>query len=89
MVKAYVQEKSTKAVTIQLKDPVTFQALGTPNGSGGLSWSSSENAEYQQKISYSMQAAYDAFIYDHPEIFWMNKFNYSDSRRFIRQSIKP
>lgn len=82
MVREYVQERKTGVLTIQFAEPVTFQTLGTPNGGGGLVWSSKENAEYQQKVSYSMQAAYDAFVYDHPEVFWMDTFYYSTSISF-------
>lgn len=82
MVAQYVNSGLTGELTIELSNPVTFQTLGTPNGSGGLVWNSSENAEYQQKIGYSMQAAYDAFIYDYPQVFWMNTFYYSTSISF-------
>ena len=82
MVSQYVNKGLTGELTIVFSEPVTFQTLGTPNGYGGLIWSSSENAEYQQKISYSMQAAYDAFIYDYPQVFWMNTFSYRTSVSF-------
>ena len=76
MVRVYVQEKGTGTIKIYLKDAITFQAIAEKDANGKLSWNSSENVEYQQKITYAMQAAYDAFVYDYPEIFWMDKFSY-------------
>lgn len=76
MVENYVTQGKVSAYTIDFSDPITFVTLGTTNSSGGLDWDSSDNAEYQQKINYIMQAAYDAFIYDYPEIFWMSTFRY-------------
>lgn len=82
MVKWYVQDQKTGELEIALSPKVTFQTEGTLNGSGGLNWNRADNEEYQQKITYSMQAAYDAFVYDHPEIFWMDKFSYRTSITF-------
>lgn len=76
MVENYVTQGKVGAYTIDFSEAITFVTLGTTNGSGGLDWNSSDNAEYQQKINYIMQAAYDAFIYDYPEIFWMSTFRY-------------
>lgn len=82
MVRCYVQEKETGELKIKLNDVITFQTVGTVDENGRLIWNSSENAEYQQKLTYVMQAAYDAFIYDHPEIFWMDKFGYKTKISF-------
>lgn len=82
MVRSYVQGKVTGTIEIFLKNAVTFQAECTKDANGKLIWNSSENVEYQQKITYAMQAAYDAFIYDYPEVFWMDQFSYQTPIKF-------
>lgn len=77
LVSTYVMGKSTGAVTITFSSPVTFQVEATRNESGGLEWNKPENVEYQQNVCYPLQAAYDAFMYDYPQIYWMTNFSYS------------
>lgn len=68
MYKAYVANRGKGDMTVTFSPP--------------LEWNKSSASEYQEVllfISYSLQSAYDAFVYDYPEVFWLGNVSYSFS----------
>lgn len=78
----YVTKRGSGGFTYTFSKPYTFRAddgkLDTKTGT--LSWDADSNEAYQDivmEICYGMQAAYDGFSYDYPEVFWMKAPEYS------------
>ncbi len=65
MVDAYVQKSGTGAVEVNLGVDTVLQ-YATRN----------EYEEVDMEVDYMVQAAYDAFKYDYPEVFWMGLVSY-------------
>ena len=55
-----------------------------------MDWRIESNEEYQNEIineiNGAAQSAYDAFIYDHPEVFWLGKMSYEWKITFRREA---
>lgn len=69
----------TGNVTYTFSAPLTFTAEGTITD-GSAQWDKDNCEEYQELLSairYEVQSAFDAFIYDYPEVFWLNNISYS------------
>ena len=67
IVKTYATNKKTVEYTHAFETPFTFNA----EISGGSIVMNDELEEIQLELDYAMQAAMDAFFYDHPEVFWL------------------
>lgn len=67
LVKNYVTDKITGEYTHTFETPFTFDA----EISGGSIVMNDELEEIDIEIGYAVQAAMDAFLYDHPEVFWL------------------
>lgn len=81
LVNAYVYQKITGEISISFSPALQFQTEGQAVGDS-LKWDAAGNAEYGRNVAYVMQAAYDAFIYDYPEVFWMGTFTYYSTISF-------
>lgn len=66
MVKSYVVDKAIGEYTHTFDIPFTFDA----EISGGSIVMNDALEEIDIEIDYAVQAARDAFLYDHPEVFW-------------------
>ena len=85
MRRQYVTERRSDALSFTLTEPITFRVDGAhvetdENGVNRLIWDPGKCDAYisaADEICYGIQAAYDAFIYDYPEIFWMAAPEYS------------
>ncbi|MBQ8029114.1 MAG: fibronectin type III domain-containing protein, partial [Clostridia bacterium] len=66
-VKNYVTDKKTERFSYKFKTPFDFSV----EFSGSSIVMNEELEEIGLEIQYSMQAAIDAFLYDHPEVFWL------------------
>ncbi len=75
LVKNYVTDEKTGEYTHTFETPFTFNA----EISGGSVLMNDELQEIRLEISCSMQTAMDAFLYDHPEVFWLRKISSSCS----------
>ncbi|MBR5825726.1 MAG: hypothetical protein IKY78_01430 [Clostridia bacterium] len=73
MVSYYATGKKTGEYSHTFKKAYTFKA----EVSGGKIVMNDELEEISVEIDYAMQAAMDAFLYDHPEVFWLRKVNSS------------
>jgi len=67
LVKSYAADKITGEYTYAFDTPFTFNA----EVSDGSIISNDELEEIKLELHYAMQAAMDAFLYDHPEVFWL------------------
>lgn len=70
MVKHYVTDKKTDDYVCTFKTPFTFEAevfMGTV-------MTNTELSDIKYEINCAMQMAQDAFLYDHPELFWLRVF---------------
>lgn len=67
LVKSYAADKTTGEYTYAFDTPFTFNA----EVSDGSIISNDELEEIKLELHYAMQAAMDAFLYDHPEVFWL------------------
>lgn len=83
---AYVDQHSTDTVSIKFTEPVTFETTYTitakvdsETGNKEYSLSYEKNEDYNEKMIYAAQAAYDAFTYDYPEVFWTGVMKYQVS----------
>ena len=77
--KAANADSEMQVVPELLKKFGSFSAEVVTNSSGQSSIRT-DTAAYQQfvaQIEYVMQASLDAFVYDHPEIFWLRGGSYS------------
>ena len=75
IVKYYVTEKRTGEYSHPFGDALTFRA----EISDGNIVINAELAQIFLNLDYIMQVAMDAFLYDHPEIFWLRSFQGSYS----------
>ena len=67
LVKSYATDKITGEYTYAFETPFTFDA----EISGGSIVMNDELEEIGIEIGYAVQAALDAFLYDHPKVFWL------------------
>ncbi len=76
-----------KSFVHQLGTPFVFTVYPTGE-SGSTSWNLDKNEAYQteikEEIRYISQAAYDAFVYDYPEAFWVGTVSFSWSTELTR-----
>ena len=79
-----------KAFTCTLPSPLTFPVYPTETSGGKLNWHIDSNEQYQNAVinavNQSAQSAYDAFTYDHPELFWLGKMSYEWKITFRREA---
>ena len=65
------------AFTCTLASPLVFAVYPSSASSGRMDWRIESNEEYQNEIineiNGAAQSAYDAFVDDHPEVFWLGK----------------
>lgn len=61
--------------------PITFtgSVMTDSEGKQTFDTNSDEYQEFRRQVIFSMQSAADAFIYDHPEIFWFRGGSYKFS----------
>ena len=78
------------AFTCTLASPLVFAVYPSSASSGRMDWRIESNEEYQNKIineiNGAAQSAYDAFVYDHPEVFWLGKMSYEWKITFRREA---
>ena len=67
LVKNYATDKKTGEYTYAFETPFTFNA----EISGGSIVTNDELEEIELELSCAIQVAMDAFLYDHPEVFWL------------------
>ena len=83
-------KKGCTAFTCTLPSPLTFLVYPTETSGGKLNWHIDSNEQYQNVIinalNQSAQSAYDAFTYDHPELFWLGKMSYEWKITFRREA---
>lgn len=75
---AFIRQRSSEDISITFLNAYTFHTDGTVED-GKLIWDKDNNEEYQDVvigIRSAVQAAYDAFVYDYPEVFWISEFRY-------------
>lgn len=75
---SYVTEKGSAQIVNVLSEPYVFAVpdleIVETDGVKRAKWDPQSNEEYllaAEEIRYGIQSAYDAFIYDHPEVFWI------------------
>lgn len=75
---AYVTTRGCAQITHEISTPYRFSVpdleIVEVDGTKTAVWDQTDNEEYQEvltEIRYGMQSAYDAFIYDYPEVFWL------------------
>lgn len=77
---AYASQWQTGSLEVTLPQSVTFFLEYTYDEDGGKTIADRDmNASYQEAeltLIWALQAALDAFAYDHPEVFWLNSFSY-------------
>lgn len=73
MVKKYATDKKTGEYTYTFKAPFTFNAENLDK----IIVDNDEYNEIKTEISCTTQAAMDAFLYDHPEVFWFKSLKTS------------
>ncbi len=78
------------AFTCTLASPLVFAVYPSSASSGRMDWRIESNEEYQNEIineiNGAAQSAYDAFVYDHPEVFWLGKMSYEWKITFRREA---
>lgn len=57
--------------------PYTFEAELT--GTGGINKETEEYKDFIAQVTFDMQSSLDAFLYDHPEVFWLRGGKYTMS----------
>lgn len=67
MVKQYVTDGKTGEYNYTFETPITFKA----EISGGYIVMNDEHEAAETELAFAMQVAMDAFLYDHPEVFWL------------------
>lgn len=65
MVNAFVKQKSTETVYIQIEETLQYNIADQY-----------EKADVAMQVDYMSQAAFDAFKYDYPEIYWLGLVSY-------------
>lgn len=77
---AYAAQWQTGSLKVTLPQSITFFLKYTYDENGQKDIEDREtNASYQEAsltLIWALQAALDAFAYDHPEVFWLNSFSY-------------
>ncbi len=73
LVKNYAEDKITGEYTHSFDTPFTFDA----EIAGDTIVTNDELEAIQLELQYAVQAAMDAFLYDHPEVFWLKKISTS------------
>lgn len=71
----YVTGRASGSMTVEYTaetSPVTFEAsvVEQENGTLVIDRTAQEYLDFQDQVRFSMQSSVDAFLYDHPEIFW-------------------
>ena len=63
------------------ESPVTFPAevVSGEDGAKKIDQTTEAYQEFRQAVLFAMQSSIDAFIYDHPEVFWLRGGTYSFS----------
>lgn len=74
-VNAYVTKRGYSQLSYTLETPLTFKDKYINGNLVG----SDEYAEVAEIITVFSQIAMDAFIYDHPEVFWLSSMSYKYS----------
>ena len=81
---------NTSNIECKLSTPYTFVTDGTIETNDQNEkvpvWdkTSSEYREVLTQMGYDVQSAFDAFVYDYPEVFWLGRVNYSFGIGFYR-----
>lgn len=80
MCQAFLEEKSAEKFTVFFSEPYEFDVedLGCDTNNKRI-WNE-KGEDYLTvtgDIKYHVQSAYDAFMYDSPQAFWVSKFKYS------------
>lgn len=78
----YVTGRASGSMTVEYTaetSPVTFEAsvVEQENGTLVIDRTAQEYLDFQDQVRFSMQSSVDAFLYDHPEIFWFRGGSYS------------
>ena len=84
MVETYIQVRGSDQITYLFDEPYVFpvpdlQTVESTEGKTAV-WDSEGNEAYQitaAEIRFGMQAAYDALVYDYPEVFWIAAPSYA------------
>ena len=83
-------KKGCVAFSCTLSSPLSFPVYPTETSDGKLDWHIDSNEQYQNTIvnaiNEAAQSAYDAFTYDHPELFWLGKMSYEWKITFRREA---
>lgn len=83
-------KKGCVAFLCTLSSPLSFPVYPTETSDGKLDWHIDSNEQYQNTIvnaiNEAVQSAYDAFTYDHPELFWLGKMSYEWKITFRREA---
>lgn len=83
-------KKGCVAFSCTLSSPLSFPVYPTETSDGKLDWHIDSNEQYQNTIvnaiNEAVQSAYDAFTYDHPELFWLGKMSYEWKITFRREA---
>ena len=86
MKNSYATNHTTGNITIKFTTPITFETdyivssvIDPSTGEKKLSVTYDKNEDYMNSMIYAVQAAYDAFVYDHPEVFWISAMRYQVS----------
>lgn len=78
------------AFTCTLPSPLTFPVYPAEDVSGKVNWRLESNEQYHNAIvnavNAAAQSAYDAFTYDHPEVFWLGSMSYEWKITFRREA---
>ena len=86
MVSAWVTKGGTGNIVYKFSNPYILRT-NAKSVNGSLKWDSTKDTAYQKaykeamnKIEYQAQSAFDAFRYDHPEVFWIGTAGWVCSR---------
>ena len=76
--------KGAETISYTLIEPVCFEAQGEIVD-GEFVWSGRSDENYMAvlpEIKRAVQSAVDAFLYDHPEVYWFSKSGYATGQDF-------
>lgn len=87
MKKEYLEKRKSTEITIELSNPISYQVVRTKKKNGTFSdWSPADADAYEREVkaalAYMVQASYDAFLYDAPEVFWLGGLTYGWNVRY-------
>lgn len=75
-------QKTPGAIKYTFKTAISFP-VNPVQENGKTNWQLESNEEYQQivrpNVTSCVQSAYDAFVYDYPDVFWLGAVEYSYS----------